>query len=680
MREYLLYVKEAERARQAYITPCFEVDKLFWEQRDGGGLHIIGKSPSLAMAFTLREKVNGYLLRHELTDQSLLKIKELAQSCVREASEIYGSAVGETAFPDADNKRPWFLFADDSRVEYHPVLMKDTNIDEREHLPPARLIEKEADKLLGCIAGRSLLWEETEFLLTKHPLLSVPLPLLLQWLVLRGQLLWQPGVRLTVRKSWVRHRLDLYCERCGSKDAICPTVCHTCRQGCAYCSACLEMGRSKCCTPYLCAPAGPISVETASTGKRTFVNRLQSRLSPSLGPEVTLTPSDRSPSSVLQWDGQYSPMQARAAEQARLFASGMGGAGQAFLLWAVCGAGKTELLFPAAAEMLSRRERVLIATPRKDVVLELLPRLQKVFPTVKVIAVHGSSEGKWEDGQLVIATTHQVMRCYRRFPLVVVDEVDAFPFHNNESLYRAVSRAVTSDGKLLYLSATPPRYLQKRLVSSRLGVPALSSPTHVLLPGRYHGHPLPVPQIVVIPKLHKRLSAGRRVEKIVDAIISSLQQKRQVFLFAPRIEDTEKYLHYVQMHAPEFADEMTSVHASDPEREKKVLLFREKKYKLLVTTTILERGVTIPKSDVIVLQADAPVFDEASLVQIAGRVGRSADSPDGTILFAVNHRTKAACAAVKQIKRMNRLAAKLQQSGALVQDGQSGKAGQEDVC
>ncbi|MCK9905336.1 DEAD/DEAH box helicase family protein, partial [Frankia sp. Cpl3] len=107
---------------------------------------------------------------------------------------------------------------------------------------------------------------------------------------------------------------------------------------------------------------------------------------------------------MLQWDGHYSQMQAKAAEQARLFASASVG-GQSFLLWAVCGAGKTELLFPAVAERLSRGERVLIATPRKDVVLELVPRLKKVFPAVTVIAVHGSSGEKWEDAQLVIATT-----------------------------------------------------------------------------------------------------------------------------------------------------------------------------------------------------------------------------------------------------------------------------------
>src|SRR5690606_21572732 len=43
------------------------------------------------------------------------------------------------------------------------------------------------------------------------------------------------------------------------------------------------------------------------------------------------------------------------------------------LSWAVTGAGKTEMIFPLIATELQRRGKVLVATPRRDVVLELLP-------------------------------------------------------------------------------------------------------------------------------------------------------------------------------------------------------------------------------------------------------------------------------------------------------------------
>jgi competence protein ComFA len=75
-----------------------------------------------------------------------------------------------------------------------------------------------------------------------------------------------------------------------------------------------------------------------------------------------------------------------------------------------------------------------------------------------------------------------------------------------------------------------------------------------------------------------------------------------------------------------------------------------------VTTTILERGITVPKTDVFVLDADAALFDEASLVQMAGRAGRSKDDPFGKVYFAGYNKTKAQVTAINQIKRMNEIA------------------------
>ena len=52
---------------------------------------------------------------------------------------------------------------------------------------------------------------------------------------------------------------------------------------------------------------------------------------------------------------------------------------------------KTEMLFYGIEEALQKGERVCIATPRTDVVLELVPRLQEVFPSINVAALYGGS-------------------------------------------------------------------------------------------------------------------------------------------------------------------------------------------------------------------------------------------------------------------------------------------------
>jgi competence protein ComFA len=97
-----------------------------------------------------------------------------------------------------------------------------------------------------------------------------------------------------------------------------------------------------------------------------------------------------------------------------------------------------------------------------------------------------------------------------------------------------------------------------------------------------------------------------------------------------------------------------SVHAEDPQRKEKVQAMRNKEIPILLTTTILERGVTFPNLDVAVLGAEDRIFSESALVQIAGRVGRSSDYPSGDITFFHYGKTEAMVKARRQILHMNK--------------------------
>jgi competence protein ComFA len=79
---------------------------------------------------------------------------------------------------------------------------------------------------------------------------------------------------------------------------------------------------------------------------------------------------------------------------------------------------------------------------------------------------------------------------------------------------------------------------------------------------------------------------------------------------------------------------------------------------LLVTTTILERGVTVPFVDVYILDADSQQFDSAALIQMAGRAGRSQQDPNGFVYFCAADWTSSQKEAVQHIRDMNRRASK----------------------
>lgn len=87
------------------------------------------------------------------------------------------------------------------------------------------------------------------------------------------------------------------------------------------------------------------------------------------------------------------------------------------------------------------RRRIALASPRVDVCLELFPRIQAVFPHEAIALLHGNSQESYRYTKLVICTTHQLLKFHQAFDLLIVDEVDSFPFVNNEHLYYGVRNA-----------------------------------------------------------------------------------------------------------------------------------------------------------------------------------------------------------------------------------------------
>ncbi|MGP4040737.1 DEAD/DEAH box helicase [Gracilibacillus sp. D59] len=334
-----------------------------------------------------------------------------------------------------------------------------------------------------------------------------------------------------------------------------------------------------------------------------------------------------------QWTGTLtSPQQtaAKAIEQA------INNKQKEILTWAVCGSGKTEMLFPAITKAIKERKRICIATPRADVVRELFPRLQQAFPETEIEALYADSPDRTDKGQLIISTTHQLIRYQDAFHVMIIDEIDAFPFHHDKTLPYLTNRACKKDATTIYLTATPRREHKRKIRQKKLPVQ--------FVPIRFHGHPLPIPQLKIEIGLRKKLNRGTE-PKALQQFLATRSKSRQLLLFVPTISLLEKVADRYQA---------ISVHAEDPDRKEKVEQFRQQKITTLVTTTILERGVTFPSVDVVILDAGHHVFDEAALVQIAGRAGRSPDDPTGEVLFIHQGKTNAMEDAIAQIKMMNK--------------------------
>ena len=80
---------------------------------------------------------------------------------------------------------------------------------------------------------------------------------------------------------------------------------------------------------------------------------------------------------------------------------------------------------------------------------------------------------------------------------------------------------------------------------------------------------------------------------------------------------------------------------------------QEGKYLFLVTTSVLERGITIKNLQVIVYNSSHSIYNTETLIQISGRVGRKMDAYTGEVLFFAKKPTPFMKEAVDKINEAN---------------------------
>lgn len=340
---------------------------------------------------------------------------------------------------------------------------------------------------------------------------------------------------------------------------------------------------------------------------------------------------------VLKWSGQLTPFQERVSMGLLQAVDKK----EPSLVHAVTGAGKTEMIYQVVAKVINRGGAVCLASPRIDVCLELYKRLQSDF-TCKISLLHGESEPYFRT-PLVVATTHQLLKFYQAFDLLIVDEVDAFPYVDNPLLYHAVNNCVKESGLKIFLTATSTDELDKKVKQGEL--------KRLSLPRRFHGNPLVIPKPVWLSDFDKHLQKNRLVPKLRRYIEKQRETAYPLLIFASEIEKGERLKEILQRDFPN--EKIGFVSSVTEDRLQQVQAFLDRELTILISTTILERGVTFPCVDVFVVEANHQLFTKSSLIQIGGRVGRSMDRPTGQLIFFHDGINRSIKKAIKEVKEMN---------------------------
>lgn len=281
------------------------------------------------------------------------------------------------------------------------------------------------------------------------------------------------------------------------------------------------------------------------------------------------------------------------------------GQGYDVLLNSVCGSGKTEIVVDCIKNYINKGLKICYAISRKEVVIELAIRYKNIFKNAKVTAVYGGHHDELL-GDFIICTTHQLFRYNKTFDLLILDEVDAFPLNNNETLMNIAHNACK--GRIIYSTATTNDFIFKYIKNRKY--------KEINLYVRPSLKPMIVPKVLLLPNLLSYLIIYKLLKNSKEQwiiFVSSKNKSIQLNKIFSRFYNT------------------TFVYSDLKERRKNINDFKTKKYQIIFSTTLFERGITIKDVNVIILYDRKDAFSKESLIQMCGRVGRNFNNPYGEL-------------------------------------------------
>ena len=225
-------------------------------------------------------------------------------------------------------------------------------------------------------------------------------------------------------------------------------------------------------------------------------------------------------------------------------------------------------------------------------------RLSRLVPPKEAKEVReGLAAGKID----IVIGTHAVLAKqveFRKLGLVIVDEEQHFGVAHKERL-----KSLKADVHVLTLTATPiPRTLQMAMSGLRELSVIQTPPVDRLAVRTYV---MPWDPVVVR-----------------EALLREHYRGGQTFFVAPRIADLPDLEQYLREEVPEIRAVTAHGQMAPTEVEERMSAFYDRKYDVLLSTTIIESGLDIPSANTLIVHR-ADRFGLAQLYQLRGRVGRS---------------------------------------------------------
>ncbi len=282
------------------------------------------------------------------------------------------------------------------------------------------------------------------------------------------------------------------------------------------------------------------------------------------------------------------------------------------LLCGDAGYGKTEVAIRAILKAVICGYQVAFLVPTTILALQhynVLTERFKDYPFIikKISRFESKKEQKkiiedLKSGKIdIIIGTHRLLQDdihFKNLGLLIIDEEHKFGVKHKEKI-----KLLKNNIDVLYMTATPiPRTLQMSLI----GIKDLS-----------------VIQTPPAERKHIETKIIKFDKNIIRyAILKELNREGQVFFVHNSIKSIYPMAQFLKKLIPESKITVAHAQLKEQELEKIIRDFIDKKFNVLVCTTIIESGIDLPNVNTIIINR-ADKFGLSQLYQLKGRVGRS---------------------------------------------------------
>lgn len=201
----------------------------------------------------------------------------------------------------------------------------------------------------------------------------------------------------------------------------------------------------------------------------------------------------------------------------------------------------------------------------------------------------------------IVVGTHRLLQKDVEFfnlGLVIVDEEQRFGVKQKERF-----KEMRASVDILTLTATPiPRTLN-------LGLHKLRDITTITTP--------PPGRLPIITEVRKYSDALVR-----QALLDELKRKGQAYVLHNRVETIDAFADKLRKLVPEATFIVGHGQLKPEDLEKRIVAFKKGDYDVLVSSTIIENGIDLPRANTLIVN-EAERFGLSQLYQLRGRVGRS---------------------------------------------------------